>query len=75
VVIVDGAAAIARPCRFGICYAARGACECLLPGRAPIAIAAGQALVVDGDDRIASMHVNPIDADAVAIVAAIDPVT
>jgi hypothetical protein len=32
----------------------------------------GHALLVDGEDRLASMHVNPIDTGAVAIVAALD---
>jgi environmental stress-induced protein Ves len=72
VVVADGEATIAGPFRFGVCYAAEGASECLLPGRVPIAVAAGHALLVDGEDRLASMHVNPIDTGAVAIVAALD---
>ncbi|CAG0950961.1 Protein Ves [Burkholderiales bacterium] len=71
VVVVEGAAAIAGPFRHGVCYAAQGASECLLPGHAPIGVAPGHALVVDAGERIASMHVNPIDAGAVAIVAAV----
>ena len=72
VVVADGETTIAGPFRFGVCYAAEGASECLLPGRAPIAVAEGHALLVDGEDRLTSMHVNPIDAGAVAIVAALD---
>ena len=72
VVVADGVTAVAGPFRFGVCYAAEGASECLLPGRAPIAVAEGHALLVEGEDRMASMHVNPIDAGAVAIVAALD---
>lgn len=70
-VVADAAAAIAGEWRFGLCYAARGACECLLAGRAPVTVATGQALVVDGDEPIGALHVNPIDAGAVAIVATI----
>ena len=72
VVVAGGEATIAGPFRFGVCYAAEGASECLLPGRAPIAVAGGHALLVEGGERVASMHVNPIDAGAVAIVAALD---
>lgn len=72
VVIADGAPAVAGPLRFGVCYAAQGASECLLPGVAPIAVAQGHALVVDGGEGTTRMRVNPIDAGAVAIVAAID---
>lgn len=72
VVVADGEATIAGPFRFGLCYAAEGASECLLPGRAPIAVAEGNALLIDGEERTVSMHVNPIDAGAVAIVAALD---
>ena len=72
VVVADGVATIAGPFRFGVCYAAEGASECLLPGRAPIAVAEGHALLVDGEERATSMHVNPIDAGAVALVAALD---
>ena len=72
VTVADGGSAFAGPFRFGVCYAAQGASECLLPGAAPIAVAPGHALVVDAGDHAASMHVNPIDAGAVAIVATID---
>ena len=72
-VVADGATAIAGPFRFGVCYAAEGAIECLLPGQAPIGLAAGEALVTDGDSPVASMHVNPVDGRAVALVAALDP--
>ena len=72
VVVVDGEAGIAGPFRFGVCYAARGESECLLPGHAPIAIGTGHALVVDGDERVAAMHVNPRGAGAGALVAALD---
>jgi len=72
VVVADGASAIPGPFRFGVCYAASGASECLLPGHAPIGLASGQALVTGGEAAVASMHVNPVEGGAVAIVAAID---
>ena len=72
VVVADGAPVAAGPIRFGVCYAARGASECLLPGRAPIPVESGHALVVDGEAQSTSMHVNPIDPGAVAIVATLD---
>ena len=71
-VIADAATAIAGPVRFGVCYAASGASECLLPGHAPIGLAPGCALVIEGDAPVASIHVNPVDGGAVAIVAALD---
>lgn len=70
-VVSDRAIAVAGIGRFGLCYAARGSSECLLAGRAPFAVAGGQAFVVDGDEAIGTMHVNPIDAGAVAIVASL----
>ena len=71
-VVADRAAAVTGPFRFGVCYAASGASECLLPGHAPIGLAPGTALVTDGASVLASMHVNPVDGGAVAFVAAID---
>ncbi|HEY8243248.1 MAG: HutD family protein [Vicinamibacteria bacterium] len=71
-VVSDGAAAVPGPFRFGVCYAASGASECLLPGHAPIGLAPGVALVTDGTSAVASMHVNPVDGGAVAFVAALD---
>ena len=69
---VADAGAVAGPFRFGVCYAASGASECLLPGHAPIGVAPGSALVIEGDAQVASLHVNPVDGGAVAIVAALD---
>jgi len=71
-IVADRAAAVTGPFRFGVCYAASGASECLLPGHAPIGLAPGTALVTDGANVLASMHVNPVDGGAVAFVAAID---
>lgn len=72
VVIADGAKVIAGGWRHGLCYAAQGTSECLVAGRAPIPVAPGQALVIDGLDAGASMHVNPLDGGAVAIVVSLD---
>lgn len=71
-VVADRASAIGAGWRFGVCYAARGSSECLLAGRAPVTIAAGQALVVAADAPGATMHVNPVEPGAVALVAALD---
>ena len=71
-VVADAGSAIGGPFRFGVCYASSGASECLLPGHAPIGVAPGSALVIDGGAPVASMHVNPADGGAVAIVAALD---
>jgi environmental stress-induced protein Ves len=62
-----------RPARFRLCYAASGACECLLPGLAPMRLAERDTLFIDaGDEPPAALHVNPSSSDAVALVAAID---
>jgi environmental stress-induced protein Ves len=71
-VVADAAMAIAGAWRIGVCYAARGSCECLLAGRAPVAVGAGHALVVDGAGPIGTLHVNPIDAGAVAVLALLE---
>jgi hypothetical protein len=69
-VVTDAPYAAPGPFRFGVLYAASGASECLLPAHAPIALAPGAALVTDGAG--ATMHVNPVDGGAVAIVAMLD---
>ena len=71
-VVADSGVAVGGPIRFGVCYASSGASECLLPAHAPIGIAPGDALVIDDAGPVASLHVNPVDAGAVAIVASID---
>ena len=70
IVVTDAPYAAPGPFRFGVLYAATGASECLLPAHAPIALAPGAALVTDGAG--ATMHVNPVDGGAVAIVAMLD---
>jgi environmental stress-induced protein Ves len=60
------------PARFRLCYAATGACECLLPVHAPLAVYADHTLFITDDDVVAQFAVNPLTADAVALVTAID---
>lgn len=72
VVIADGAKAIAGEWRYGVCFTVRGICECLLAGRAPFPVAAGQALVIDDRESDISMHVNPLEPGGIALVASLD---
>jgi environmental stress-induced protein Ves len=63
------------PARFRLCYAVTGAFECMLAGHPPLAIAADQTLLVEADGvPAAPLHLNPVTADAVALVTAIDVV-
>jgi uncharacterized protein len=72
VVVREEAGAIA-PARFHLCYAAVGACECLLPANVPLTLNEDHALLVDAEEAAPhSLHVNPLSRDAVALVAAID---
>ena len=60
------------PARFRLCYVVTGTFECLLAGRAPIAVAADHTLRVDDPSPGgAPLAVNPLTADAVALVATI----
>jgi environmental stress-induced protein Ves len=62
-----------RPARFRLCYAASGAHECLLPGHVPMRLNEGEALFVDAEGSVPpALHMNPLAADAVAVVAAVD---
>jgi uncharacterized protein len=64
---------VARPARFRLCYAASGACECLLPGLRPLRLNEHETLFVDaGDGAAPTLHVNPSSAAAVALVVVID---
>jgi environmental stress-induced protein Ves len=69
VVVVRDEHAVIAPARFLVCHVRDGAYECLLPGHAPINVAAGHTLAVEADDRPAPLHVNPIAAGAFALVA------
>jgi environmental stress-induced protein Ves len=60
------------PAQFRLCYAASGACECLLAGHAPLTITADHSLLVEDAAAATPLAVNPVTPDAVALVAAID---
>jgi len=71
-VVRDQAGAV-RPARFRLCYAAAGACECLLPGNVPLRLNERESLFVDAADAAPSvLHVNPLAPDAVALVVVVD---
>ena len=73
--VVREQAAAVRPARFRLCYAAAGACECLLPGRLPLRLNERESLLVDASDGPPSvLHVNPLAPDAVALVVIVDMV-
>lgn len=74
VMVVRDAGARIPPARFRLCYAAAGALECLLPGRPPLTVAAGHAVVIEDDDATggAPFAIIPLAGDAVALVASID---
>ncbi len=60
--------------RFRVSYAAAGAHECLLPGRAPLLVPVDHALLIEAVDGepAAALTVNPLGADAIALIAAIE---
>jgi environmental stress-induced protein Ves len=72
ITVVRDEAVTVAPARFALCYAAVGASECLLAGHAPLHIAEGQTLIVEGEPRAHRLHVNPATAHAAALVATID---
>ncbi len=72
VTVVRGTGARVAPAESRLCYAAAGACECLLAGHPPIAVPHDHALLVVGAAGSSPLVVNPLAADAVALVAAID---
>ena len=61
------------PSRFVVCFAAAGASECLLPAHAPLTLAPDHALVIQEENVAAGapLAINPLSADAVALVATI----
>ncbi|HQU50273.1 MAG TPA: HutD family protein [Casimicrobiaceae bacterium] len=71
VALAEGASALGGRWRAGVCYAVRGACECLFAGRAPVSVAEGGALVVDEREPETVLHVNPLEQGAVAVVASL----
>ena len=74
VTVVRGEGARIPPARFRLCYAAAGAYECLLAGHAPLTVATDHTLLVDDSEATAPLPINPLTADAVALIATIDVV-
>ena len=73
VVVVRDAGTTIAPASFRLCYAARGAHECLFAGHPPIVIDADHALMIETDAAVAlPLAINPLGGDAVALVARID---
>jgi environmental stress-induced protein Ves len=72
--VVQGASGAVRPAGFRLCYVARGACECLLPGRAALRLPEHSSLALDAADGEppATLHVNPLADGAVALVVSVD---
>lgn len=71
--VVRDAAGAVRPARFRLCYAAVGACECLLPGHVPLRLNERESLYVDDAGAAPSvLRVNPLAPDAVALVVSVD---
>jgi environmental stress-induced protein Ves len=72
VIVLQGEGVRPPRARFTLCYAATGACECLLAGHAPLTLATDHALLVEDAAAATSIAVNPLTADAVALVTAVD---
>jgi len=71
--VVRDTAGTVRPAAFRLCYVARGACECLLPGRAALKVPERGALAVEAEGEApATLHVNPLAEGAVALVVSVD---
>ena len=62
------------PATFHVCYAAQGASECLVAGHPPIPLQQDHALLLHADagGKTPGLHVNPLAAGAIALVAVID---
>ena len=73
VTVMRGEGARIPPARFRLCYTVTGTYECLLAGHPPFTVPADCALLVEDDAAAAvSLAVNPLTANAVALVTAID---
>lgn len=71
--VVRGQGGSVRPGQFRLCYAAAGACECLLPGNVPLRLNERDSLLVDATgDAPVTLHVNPLAPGATALVATVD---
>ena len=73
VVVVRDAACAIEPARAYVCFAAAGACECLIGGFPPFVVAPEHTLVIRGqpDATIPGVHVYPTSGTSVALVAVI----
>jgi environmental stress-induced protein Ves len=62
------------PATFHVCYAAQGASECLVAGHPPIPLQQDHALLhhADAGGKAPALHVYPLAAGAIALVAVID---
>ncbi|MCC6198067.1 MAG: HutD family protein [Burkholderiales bacterium] len=60
------------PASTYICYAASGACECVLAGFPPFELAPEHTLVVHTASAPGVMRVNPLSGGSIALVAAIE---
>lgn len=71
--VVRNAGDLLPPADAYLCYAARGAFECIVACGAPIALAEDHALLIepDGDGPVVPLALNPRDPGAVALVAVI----
>jgi environmental stress-induced protein Ves len=74
VAVVRGAGERIGPAPHRLSYAAAGSHECVRPGHPPQTVAAGEALLIvaDAADPALPFAVNPLGADAVALVVAIE---
>lgn len=73
VTVVRDEGARLPPARFRFCYTATGSCECLVAGHPPLVVSTDHALRVEDDPASgAPLSVNPLTADAVALLIAID---
>ncbi len=71
--VVREQAGTVPPARFQLCYAAAGACECLLPAHVPIRLNEQEALYIDAEDAPpAVLRVNPLSPATVALAVAVD---
>ena len=73
VAIVRGAGVRIAPARFRLCFVASGAYESLFAGHPPRVIALDHALLVEDEPAApAALAINPLTADAVAVVVRIE---
>lgn len=73
VVVVRDAGCAIEPARAYVCFAAAGACECLMAGYPPFVVAPEHTLVIRGNPSAPApgIHVYPTSGASVALVAVI----